>query len=62
MEKINFDSIIILDFGDSLKSVLTSLAYTDVSGEEILIITSNQWFDQSLLSETSIKKFLFSIN
>ena len=61
--KINFDSIIILDFGDSLKSVLTSLAYTDVSGEEILIITSNQWFDQSLLSETSIKKFYFpSIN
>ena len=61
--KINFDSIIILDFGDSLKSVLTSLAYTDVSGEEILIVTSNQWFDQSLLSETSIKSFYFpSIN
>ena len=61
--KINFDSIIILDFGDSLKSVLTSLAYTDVSGEEILIITSNQWFDQSLLSETSIKNLYFpSIN
>ena len=57
--KINFDSIIILDFGDSLKSVLTSLAYTDVSGEEILIVTSNQWFDQSLLSETSIKSFYF---
>ena len=61
--KINFDSIIILDFGDSLKSVLTSLAYTDVSGEEILIVTSNQWFDQSLLSETSIKSIYFpSIN
>ncbi len=61
--KINFDSIIILDFGDSLKSLLTSLAYTDVSGEEILIVTSNQWFDQSLLSETSIKSFYFpSIN
>tara|TARA_Y100000813_G_scaffold181531_1_gene150638 strand:- start:1734 stop:2897 length:1164 start_codon:yes stop_codon:yes gene_type:complete len=61
--KINFDSIIILDFGDSLKSVLTSLAYTDVSGEEILIVTSNQWFDQSLLAETSIKNLYFpSIN
>ena len=57
--KVNFDSIIILDFGDSLKSVLTSLAYTDVSGEEILIITSNQWFDQSLLAETSIKNLYF---
>ena len=61
--KVNFDSIIILDFGDSLKSVLTSLAYTDVSDEEILIITSNQWFDQSLFEETSIKNFYFpSIN
>ena len=57
--KVNFDSIIILDFGDSLKSVLTSLAYTDVSDEEILIITSNQWFDKSLLKETSIKNFYF---
>ena len=57
--KVNFDSIIILDFGDSLKSVLTSLAYTDVSGEEMLIITSNQWFDQSLLAETSIKNLYF---
>ena len=57
--KVNFDSIIILDFGDSLKSVLTSLAYTDVSDEEILIITSNQWFDQSLLAETSIKNLYF---
>ena len=61
--KVNFDSIIILDFGDSLKSVLTSLAYTDVSGEEILIVTSNQWFDQSLLAETSIKNLYFpSVN
>ena len=57
--KVNFDSIIILDFGDSLKSVLTSLAYTDVSDEEILIITGNQWIDQSLLEETSIKNFYF---
>ena len=61
--KVNFDSIIIIDFGQSLKSVLTSLAYTDVSDEEILIITSNQWFDRSLLEETSIKNFYFpSVN
>ena len=60
---MNFDSIIIIDFGQSLKSVLTSLAYTDVSDEEILIITSNQWFDRSLLEETSIKNFYFpSVN
>ena len=28
---VNFDSVIIIDFGNNLKSVLTSLVYTDVS-------------------------------
>ncbi len=61
--KVNFDSVVIIDFGDGLKSVLTSLAYTDVSEEDVLIITGNQWFDNSILQETSIKKFFFpSIN
>ncbi len=61
--KVNFDSVIIIDFGDGLKSVLTSLAYTDVSEKDILIITGNQWFDDSILKETSIKNFYFpSIN
>ena len=61
--KINFDSVVIIDFGDSLKSVLTSLAYTDVSEKDVLIITGNQWFDKSILEETSIKNFFFpSIN
>ena len=61
--KVNFDSVIIIDFGDGLKSVLTSLAYTDVSEKEVLIITGNQWFDNSILKETSIKSFYFpSIN
>lgn len=61
--KINFDSVIIIDFDNGLKSILASLAYTDVSEQEILIITANQWFDDSILSETSIKSFYFpSIN
>ena len=61
--KVNFDSVIIIDFDDGLKSVLTSLAYTDVSEKDVLIITANQWFDNSILSETSIKSFYFpSIN
>ena len=61
--KVNFDSVIILDFGDSLKSVLTSLAYTDVADKDILIITGNQWFDKGILEETSINNFYFpSIN
>ena len=61
--KVNFDSVVIIDFGDGLKSVLTSLAYTDVSEKDILIITGNQWFDDSIIKETSIKSFYFpSIN
>ena len=61
--KINFDSVVIIDFDDGLKSILASLAYTDVSEQEILITTTNQWFDDSLLSETSIKNFYFpSVN
>ncbi len=57
--KINFDSVIIIDFGDGLKSVLTSLAYTDVNENEILIVSTNQWFDDNILSETSINNFYF---
>ncbi len=61
--KINFDSVVIIDFDDGLKSILSSLAYTDVSEQEVLITTANQWFDDSILSETSIKSFYFpSIN
>ena len=61
--KVNFDSIIIIDFDDGLKSVLTSLAYTDVSDKDILIITANQWFDENITAESSIKSFYFpSVN
>ena len=61
--KVNFDSIIIIDFGNGLKSVLTSLAYTDVLEKDVLIIAANQWFDESILNETSINNFYFpSIN
>tara|TARA_B100000902_G_scaffold365892_1_gene387201 strand:+ start:3759 stop:4913 length:1155 start_codon:yes stop_codon:yes gene_type:complete len=48
---LNFDSIIIADFDESLKSVITSLLYTDVSPKEKYFITFNQWFDESLLKE-----------
>ena len=36
---VNFDSVIIIDFGNSLKSVLTSLVYTDVNQEKVLFTT-----------------------
>ncbi len=60
---INFDSVIIADFSESFKSVATSLLYTDVSSERIKYITLNQWFDESLLKETSLHPIYFpSIN
>ena len=60
---INFDSVIIADFDESLKSVATSLLYTDVSSKRIAYITLNQWFDESLLKETSLHPIYFpSIN
>tara|TARA_B110000093_G_scaffold137640_1_gene147591 strand:+ start:435 stop:1583 length:1149 start_codon:yes stop_codon:yes gene_type:complete len=60
---VNFDSIIIADFDESLKSVTTSLLYTDISPKEKYLITLNQWFDESLLIETSSQPLYFpSIN
>ena len=60
---INFDSVIIADFDESLKSVATSLLYTDISSKRISYLTLNQWFDKSLLKETSLHPIYFpSIN
>ena len=61
--KVKFDSVIIADFDESLKSVTTSLLYTDVSPKNKYFITLNQWFDESLLKETSSQPIYFpSIN
>ena len=60
---IDFDSVIIADFDENLKSVATSLLYTDVSSKRISYITLNQWFDKSLLKENSLHPIYFpSIN
>ena len=60
---VKFDSVIIADFDESLKSITTSLLYTDVSPKEKYLITLNQWFDESLLKEISSQPLYFpSIN
>ena len=60
---VKFDSIIIADFDESLKSITTSLLYTDISPKEKYFITLNQWFDKSLLKEISSQPLYFpSIN
>jgi ABC-type branched-subunit amino acid transport system substrate-binding protein len=57
--KVNFEAVIISDYDERLKSVTTSLLYTDVSPKEKYFITLNQWFDKSLLSETSSQPLYF---
>ena len=60
---VNFDSVIIADFDESLKSVITSLLYTDVSPKDKYFITFNQWFDESLFKETALQPIYFpSVN
>jgi ABC-type branched-subunit amino acid transport system substrate-binding protein len=56
---VNFDSVIIIDFGSSLKSVLSSLAYTDVDDSSVLISTVNQWFDESIFRENLVTNLYF---
>ena len=60
---VNFDSVIIVDFGSSLKSVLTSLIFTDVDQEKVLFTTVNQWFDESIFYENTVKNLYYpSVN
>ena len=56
---VKFDSVVISDFDESLKSVTTSLLYTDISPKEKYFITLNQWFDVSLLKEISLQPLYF---
>ena len=61
--KVKFDAVIISDFDESLKSVITSLLYTDVSPKDKFFITFNQWFDESLLNEKTLQPLYYpSIN
>jgi len=56
---VDFDSVVVIDFGNNLKSVLSSLVYTDVSDKNVLIATVNHWFDESIFSENLVKNLYF---
>ncbi|MDC3104387.1 ABC transporter substrate-binding protein [Candidatus Pelagibacter bacterium] len=56
---VNFDSVVIIDFGNSLKSVLTSLVFTDVDQQKVLFTTVNQWFDESIFYENTVKELYY---
>ena len=57
--RIGYDSIIIADFNESLKSVTTSLLYTDVSPKKVAFISLNQWFDETLFREKTSQPIAF---
>jgi len=61
--KVSFDSVVIIDFGERLKSVLTSFMFVDVPSNEVNFFTINQWFDKTFFSENAMENLHFpSIN
>ena len=61
--KVNFDSVLVIDFGERLKSVLTSFTFSDVPNDEVSFFTINQWFDVSFFNESAMQNLYFpSIN
>ena len=57
--KVNFDSVVIIDFGERLKSVLTSFMFSDVTNDEVNFFTINQWFDETFFSENAMQNLHF---
>ncbi len=61
--KISFDSVVIIDFGERLKSVLSSFIFSDVSSNEVDFFTINQWFDKTFFNESAMQNLHFpSVN
>jgi hypothetical protein len=57
--EVNFDSVIVMDFGERLKSVLTSFLFSDVSNKQVNFFTLNQWFDKTLFNEAASQNLHF---
>ena len=57
--KINFDSVVVIDFGERLKSVLSSFMFSDVSSDEVNFFTVNQWFDETFFNENAMQNLHF---
>ena len=61
--KVNFDSVVIIDFGERLKSVLSSFMFSDVPSNEVNFFTINQWFDETFFNENAMLNLHFpSVN
>jgi len=57
--KVDFDSVVIIDFGERLKSVLSSFMFSDVSSNEVSFFTINQWFDVTFFNENAMQNLHF---
>ena len=57
--KVSFDSVVVIDFGERLKSVLTSFMFSDISAEDVKFFTINQWFDKTLFNENASQNLHF---
>jgi len=57
--KVNFDSVVVIDFGERLKSVLTSFMFSDVPSDEVKFFTINQWFDETFFNENALQNLHF---
>ena len=56
---VSFDSVFVLDFGERLKSVLTSFMFADISNKKVNFFTVNQWFDKTLFNENALQNLHF---
>ena len=57
--KVSFDSVVVIDFGERLKSVLTSFMFSDVPSNEVNFFTINQWFDETFFNENAMQNLHF---
>ena len=48
-----------VDFGERLKSVLTSFMFSDISNKRVNFFTLNQWFDETLFDESALQNLYF---
>ena len=59
MGPLEFDSALIVDFDERLKSILTSFMFSDISNDNVYFFTLNQWFDNTLFKESAIENLHF---
>ena len=57
--EVNFDSVVVIDFGERLKSVLTSFMFSDVLSDKVDFFTINQWCDETFFNENAMQNLHF---